>query len=185
MSLNSIYELYQTMERDNTIVSFRSAVTKELLTSVLNIMESKLDSFESSPKTRKKVYSVLVECLQNLYHHNDNLSLENKINKYAYYSSILIISNPTGYYEIKTGNFIRNNKMKKLEERLDKINELNKEELRELYKSVLNKGQFSKKGTAGLGLMDIARKTGNKLDYGFLPIDDNFSFFCLNVKINK
>jgi len=179
MSLNSIYELYQTMERDNTIVSFRSAVTKELLTSVLNIMESKLDSFESSPKTRKKVYSVLVECLQSL----DNK--ENKINKYAYYSSILIISNPTGYYEIKTGNFIRNNKMKKLEERLDKINELNKEELRELYKSVLNKGQFSKKGTAGLGLMDIARKTGNKLDYGFLPIDDNFSFFCLNVKINK
>ena len=70
MSLSNIFDLYQTMERDNTMLSFKGVVTSDLLTSVLQIMESKLDHVEKSPKTKKKVYNVLVECLQNLYHHN-------------------------------------------------------------------------------------------------------------------
>ena len=74
MSLGNIYDLYQTMERDNTMLSFKGVVTPDLLTSVLQIMESKLDHIEKSPKTKKKVYNVLVECLQNLYHHNEEIS---------------------------------------------------------------------------------------------------------------
>lgn len=59
------------MERENILLSFKGEVTSELLTSVLSIMESKMDYMEESPKTKKKVFNVLVECLQNLYHHID------------------------------------------------------------------------------------------------------------------
>ena len=33
-------------------------------------------------------------------------------------------------------------------------------------------------------MIDIARKSGNKLEYEFLEIDEEFSFFSLNVKID-
>ena len=74
--------------------------------------------------------------------------------------------------------------VEKLDQRLKKINSLDKEDLRDYYREVLGNGSVSNKGTAGLGMIDIARKSGNKLEYEFLDIDEEFSFFSLNVKIN-
>ena len=68
--------------------------------------------------------------------------------------------------------------------KLQKINSLDKEHLREYYREVLGNGAITEKGTAGLGMIDIARKSGNKLEYEFLEIDKYFSFFSLNVKID-
>lgn len=70
-----------------------------------------------------------------------------------------------------------------MQTRLDEINKLSKEELKDYYKAVLNNGQMSAKGGGGLGMIDIARKTGQKLKYNFMPIDDMYSFFSLNIKI--
>lgn len=186
MPLNNIYDLYKTMEREHTMLSFKGVVTPDLLSSVLQIMESKLGALEKSTKTRKKVYNVLVECLQNLYHHNEDTNSEgdDDLDSLFSKSALLMIAKQEDYYEVKTGNYIEKEKALDLERKIVGINKLNKEELREMYKTVLNHGELSDKGTAGLGLIDIARKSGNKLDYSFLPIDDKFSFFCLNVKIN-
>lgn len=183
MSLKSIYDLYQTMEHNNTMLSFKGVITSDLLTSVLSIMESKLNHVEKSAKTKKKVYNVLVESLQNLYHHNEDLSSGEGMDFMFSKSALLMISKLNGQYEVKTGNYIRKKDVIDLKKKLDNINSLNKEELRTLYKEKLNDGEMSEKGTAGLGMIDIARKSGNKLEYDFLPIDKNFDFFCLNVKI--
>jgi hypothetical protein len=55
MIKNDIYDLYQTMERENILLSFKGVVTSDLLTSVLSIMESKMDYMDESPKVKKKV----------------------------------------------------------------------------------------------------------------------------------
>ena len=183
MSLKSIYDLYQTMEHHNTMLSFKGVITSDLLTSVLSIMESKLEHVEKSPKTKKKVYNVLVESLQNLYHHNEDLSSGEGMDFLFSKSALLMVSKVNGQYEVKTGNYIRKSDVDSLKKKLDDINSMNKDELRVLYKTILNDGELSDKGTAGLGMIDIARKSGNKLEYDFLPVDKNFEFFCLNVKI--
>ena len=64
------------------------------------------------------------------------------------------------------------------------INSMDKDGLKEYYQSSLNNSMVSDKGTAGLGMIDIARKSGNKLDFEFLKINNETSFFCLNVKID-
>ena len=183
MSLNNIYNLYQTMERENTMLTFKGVITSDLLTSVLSIMESKLAHVEKSPKTKKKVYNVLVECLQNLYHHNEDLSNCEGMEFLFSKSAILMISKSDTQYEVRTGNYIKKDNVDELRDKLNNINSLDKQELRDLYKSILSEGELSAKGTAGLGMVDIARKSGNKLDFDFLPVDKNFDFFCLNVKI--
>ena len=53
-----------------------------------------------------------------------------------------------------------------------------------MYKFILNHQKLSAKGGGGLGLVDMARKTGNKLEYYFLEFSPEFSFFNLEVKIN-
>ena len=44
---------------------------------------------------------------------------------------------------------------------------------------------MSKKGGAGLGFIDIARKSGNKLEYHFEKINDDYYFFIINSQISK
>jgi hypothetical protein len=181
-----IYDFYDKMERNNIMLSFKGDITSELLTSILQIMESKLDTMQEEPKIKKKVYNVLVEILQNLYHHMDEIprgitgtgSEADNIR-----SAIFMIGKIDNQYNIITGNYIHTQNVAGLQKRLDEINLLSKEELKEYYKAVLNNGEMSEKGGGGLGMIDIARKTGQKLNYHFMKIDDVYSFFSLNIKI--
>jgi hypothetical protein len=170
------------MERNNIMLSFKGDITSELLTSILQIMETKLDNMQEEPKIKKKVYNVLVECLQNLYHHMDEIP-NNGENDKRIRSAIFMIGKVDNQYNIITGNYIRSKNVDSLKTRLDEINKLSKEELKDYYKLVLNNGEMSDKGGGGLGMIDIARKTGQKLNYNFMPIDDTYSFFSLNIKI--
>ena len=54
-----IYDFYDKMERNNIMFSFKGDITSELLTSIPQIMESKLDNLQEEPKIKKKVYNVL------------------------------------------------------------------------------------------------------------------------------
>ena len=175
-----IYDFYDKMERNNIMLSFKGDITSELLTSILQIMESKLDNMQEEPKVKKKVYNVLVECLQNLYHHMHEVDYPSTDRSG---SAIFMIGKVDNQYNIITGNYIRAENVTTLKGRLDEINKLDKEQLKEYYKEVLNNGEMSQKGGGGLGMIDIARKTGQKLDYSFMPVDNKYAFFSLNIKI--
>ena len=177
-----IYDFYDKMERNNIMLSFKGDITSELLTSILQIMESKLDNLQEEPKIKKKVYNVLVECLQNLYHHLGDVD---EGQEETVKSAIFMIGKLNNEYNIVSGNYISNENVASLKKRLEEINVLSKEELKEYYKAILNNGEMSLKGGGGLGMIDIARKTGEKLDFSFLPLDDKFSFFSLKIKIGQ
>ena len=176
-----IYDFYDKMERNHILLSIKGDITSELLTSILQIMESKLENLHEEPKVKKKVYNVLVECLQNLYHHMDEVDMTTSDKTR---SAIFMIGRLDGKYTIISGNYIRKENVPGLDTRLQEINTMTQEQLKEYYKKVLANGEMSAKGGGGLGMIDIARKTGEKLNYTFMPIDDKYSFFSLNIKIS-
>ena len=90
----------------------------------------------------------------------------------------------TDYYVI-TGNYILNEKVNAVKEKLERVNRCDKEELKKLYQEILSNEGMSDKGTAGLGMIDIARKSGQKLGYDFHYVDENYSFFSLEAKISR
>jgi len=182
MNLENIFSIYQAMDNSGIILSFKGDITSELLTSVLQIMENRLDSFQEEPKIKKKVYHILVECLQNLYHHMDEIpSYINGKDR----SAIFMIGKTDQGYSIITGNYILSENVSGLKKRIDEINALTKEELKEYYKQILANGEMSLKGGGGLGIIDIARKSGEKLEYEFLSLSNNVSFFILKIKITN
>ncbi|HXB14002.1 MAG TPA: SiaB family protein kinase [Bacteroidia bacterium] len=179
-----IHDFYDKMDRNNILLSFKGDITAELLTSILQIIESKMDNMQEEPKLKKKVYIVLVELLQNLYHHMDDPSQEGEASEVAR-TAIFMIGKENSHYNVITGNYIKNDKMTGLKKKMDEINSLPPEELKEHYKRILNNGQMSDKGGGGLGMIDIARRTGKPLFYEFTPINDVYSFFTLNVVIEQ
>lgn len=168
------------------MLSFKGDFTPELLHSILNIIEKKMEHIEGAARTRKRVFNVLVECLQNLYHHNETVKkdVSASLKPEEKTGIIMIAKNVTGY-SVFTGNLMMNKGVEALKGKLEEINAMDKQALKDLYKSVLNNGKMSEKGGGGLGMIDIARKSGQKLDYGFVPFDDKHSFFSLNVNIEQ
>lgn len=175
-----IYSFYRKMDHNDIMLSFKGDVTSEMLTSMLQIMETKLENIGEPNKIKKKVYNILVECLQNLYHHRDEMKRPGKDEES---SAIFMIGKDAESYNIISGNYIKTDRVHKLKGRIDKVNELDRDGLKKLYKEVLNDPTRSEKGGGGLGIIDIARKSGHKLNYDFLEVDNDFSFFSLYVKI--
>jgi len=172
------------MNEGDVLLAYKGSITSDLITNVLDVIETKLDEIEASSAVKKKIYNVLVESLQNLYHHIDEFPEELK-GEFDSKFAILVISKMKDNFRISTGNFVRSDNVKKLKEKIDKINSLSKEELKDMYKFVLNHQQLSSKGGGGLGLIDIAKKTGNKLDYIFQNFNNDYYFFNLDVFINE
>lgn len=131
--------------------------------------------------TQKKVFHVMVEALQNISKHADNPdgSVRNDGR------GIFMLSKNSEEYTITTGNVCERSKIPRMTETLEKINSLDKEGLKEMYKSQIKEGIISNRGGAGLGFIDIAKKTGNKLHYSFLTINNEYSFFVLMTKISR
>ncbi len=177
-----IFDFYDKMDKHNIMLSFKGNVTSELLTSILQIMESQMDNMEEKPKMRRKVYNILVECLQNLYHHIDERVEEQEGPEK---NAIFAIGKLGDEYSIITGNYMYTENIDGLKSRLEKINAMSREDLKVYYKEVLSNGVMSEKGGGGLGMIDIARKSGNKLDFSFSPVDEKFSFFSLSIKVTQ
>jgi len=182
---SGLFEIYEDLKKKNIILSFKGDITPDLLTSILFVIEQKLDRYDESTKVKRKVFNVLVECLQNLYHHSDE-DLNEKVigNELSSKPSVIVMvaKNKEGY-NILTGNMIPSDNVGILKNRLEEINELSKDELKELYLATLTDGKRSRKGGGGLGFLEIARKSGRKLEFGIVPYNEKSSFFSLNVKI--
>ncbi len=173
------------MQDNNIMLSFKGEVTFDLVKSVLDIIEGRLDQIEENAKTKKKVFNVLVECLQNLCHHIEVSDVDPALENFSGKTALLMIWTDNDAYRVATGNYIPVEGVKKLENWLKKINDNSKEELRVLYKEILNNDTFTSKGGGGLGFIDIARKSGQKLDYSFKPVDEKHSFFSFQINIPK
>ena len=52
----STFDLYNLMERDNVLLAFKGTVTSELLSSVFQIMESKMDDLNQLPKRKFSMF---------------------------------------------------------------------------------------------------------------------------------
>ncbi len=183
-----IYSFHEEMLRNDFTLVYEGEITHQITKAFTSLAENNMERMSEDTSIKKKVFHVMVECLQNLSKHSE----ENDLTKYGggpAGNGIFIVGKlgetTNQQYHVITGNPIENEKMPELLALLEKINELDKEVLKEFYKRQMREGTLSEKGGAGLGLIDIARKTGEKLEYHFVPVDENNSFFLLRTKISR
>ena len=176
LELKLAIELFNAMVKDNLGYIYRGSFNDDIADSILDLTEVSLNSEEQSSKMKKRVYAIMVEGLQNITRHQDaspDVKIEHK--------SIFVIQKIEDKFFITTGNIIEESNIDNIKQLIGKINKLNKEELKIYYKQVLNEGSISDKGGAGLGLIDMAKKSGNRLSYHFKPLSDNLFFFYLHT----
>jgi hypothetical protein len=80
-------------------------------------------------------------------------------------------------------NLINASDRNRIEQRLNQVEGLDKEALRLLYRELRKSGRDKHQGGAGIGFIEIARRSDH-LAHSFDNHDDNF-YFTLHAKINK
>lgn len=171
------------MENDDIILAFKGDITEELLASVFQVMEWRLESNPAELRLKKKVNNILVECLQNVYHHMEDFTEQELHKEYAGTAMFIISKGKDNRIRIITGNYLLNTDIDELQNKMDSINAMTEEELKTHYREKLKNASFSDKGGAGLGMIDIARKSGNKLEYRFDQLNERISFFSLMISV--
>jgi hypothetical protein len=180
--LEFVYEFYKTMKAHEITLVYEGEITHQITKAFTSLTESNMAKEEESGSVQRKVFHVMVECLQNISKHVDDFGSTH----YLFVGrGIFMVSKGDIEYTVTIGNVIDNPRKQYLQDMLEHINSLDKEELNELYKKQIREGQISDKGGAGLGFIDIARKTGKKLEYHFLPINEDISFFLLTSTISR
>ena len=176
--LGFIFKLFKAMQKDNLNYIYRGTFTANITDNILSLAESNLVKKDDPRALKRKVYNVMVEGLQNITKHQADVDLEVEEN----YGVFVLKKEGTDYF-ITTGNLIENANIPQLEKQIKQVNDLTKDELKDLYKKILVNGKISNKGGAGLGLIDMARKSGTKLLYAFEKYDDVYSYFYLHTEI--
>lgn len=170
------------MLNNNIILVYEGEFTQEITKSVLAMAERNMDSIGEDSGIKRKVFNVMVECLQNIVKHGDDY-VSGKIN---INTAIFMIGKQKDSYIITSGNPIKNEQIDSLKSKLNEINNLDKDGLKKLYKEIIKGGAgLTNRGGAGLGFVDMARKSGQKLEYGFEPLGDGHSFFSLKTTVTR
>lgn len=180
-------DFYHDMESDNISLIYEGEVTQDITKAFATLAEKNMEKFYEDVKVRRKVYHVMIECLQNISKHADDDSsvasdkLEDGLSK----NGVFAVGTQGNHWVVTSGNVIQEDKEESIKALIDEVNSLDKEGLRALYKEKIKASKISEKGGAGLGFVDIAKKTGNKLEYHFKDVGNGRKFFLLKIKISS
>ncbi len=177
-SLGFVQNLRNQMKTHNFMLCYRGAFSQDITKAILSMTEKKLDLEGTDKSIKKKVFNVMVECLQNIAKHGDNAEVEDK-------EALFMIGRMGDEYVTYSGNLVRQDKVESLRSKLLAINTMDKDEIKDLYKTLIMAKGLSEKAGAGLGLIDIAKKSGNKLDFDFRDVNEQASFFSLKTLVTK
>ncbi|MBP5135005.1 MAG: SiaB family protein kinase, partial [Paludibacteraceae bacterium] len=179
--IKSVLSLHDEMASNGFSLVYEGEFSHEVMKMFTSMAERDMDKSNEDKSVKRKVFHVMVECLQNMTKHSDDVDRNDGVG-----NGLFIVGKKDGYWSVITANKILKEKIEGLKASIDNINSLNKDDLNALYKKQIREGSLSDKGGAGLGLIDIARKTGRQLDYQFLPLEDKTNyFFLLKVRIDS
>ena len=174
MNINTAFWFFKRLIDDNLCLLYSGHFSEEILRKVMDLSEIKIDSFDEFRKKKKRMLFLMAEGFQNIIKHGDKpeLKKDGGINQ----NFFLTLSRGNAIF-ISNGNLIENDNVADLQKQLIEVNSLDEQGLKELHSYVMKHGSLSHKGGAGLGLITIARKSDQKLNYSFENFNDNLSFY--------
>jgi hypothetical protein len=182
--LDYIYDFYIGIKAHDITLVYEGEINHQIMKAFTTLAEESMSKNEEPQFLQKKVYHVMVECLQNIVKHASKAKGDD-CPEYGYNRGIILVSRDQKEYHVTTGNFIQKPRIIYLTHHLNHINSLSKEELNKLYMDKLRNGHLSREGGAGLGLIDIRRKTGSELKFQFLPVSVSHEFFLISSAISR
>lgn len=172
-----IFDLFRNTKQDDFNYFYRGNFTQSITDNILTLAEKNIEETTDPSKIKRRVYFLMVESLQNITRYQAiNVKTDDT-------DGMFVIQKKGNRYLITTGNLIHNHRIEYVKAQLERVNSFDREELKDYYRKILSNKRFTNEGGAGLGLIEMVRKSGNKLSFHFDYINEDCSFFYLHTII--
>ncbi len=184
MSLNihKVFSFFNLLQDDSLSLFYQGVAHDDITDKLISLSDTNIKSQASLSSLRKRVSFAISECFQNVIRHKEEPKAAP--DEVLHPSMFMVRSLGNGYY-IGSVNLLKSRKASKLKKQLLNLNSLNAEELRQMYLQLLPAVEFSEKGGAGLGLIEMARKSKQKFDFDFLQVSRGFSLFAMQLSFDE
>jgi hypothetical protein len=168
------------MAETEKLLEYSGQVDYKVIDQLLKKLKKTPEFLRLDKTTGKRIYSILVECLENIAKHSlkkseADIKIQPSIVVRKLNDKIIIkAANPVSVK--KTGELIR---------RLNQVNYLGEKVIGTLYENKINKVSNPEDNGAGLGFMVMKLKSGNRITYKFSRIDDEYTYFELRISVNE
>lgn len=178
-------ELNQKLNENGILLSFVGPFSQEIIEELGEAIKNHMESESNNKNNIYNVFSVFIEQTQNIKNYLSTANLE-EMKFQAMNSGIVTIGKTNENYFVYSGNYVKKCAAHKLAERIDELNRMGKEQLKQAYKEQKKKpkeqNQIDQNG-AGLGLLEIARKATQAIEYALIDKSEQYDFFIMKVTI--
>jgi Family of unknown function (DUF6272) len=189
MLAGQLMDTRATLHQHGVIFAYSGYVTEPVLSGVGEALKQKLTIDDADTKTLRSVFAIFVEQMQNIIRYSAEkarpspppISAGNALMEISY--GILTIGKEGDEYVVCAGNLVARSDVERLRARLNRIKDMNKEELKALYKEQLRAEPEAGSKGAGLGFMEIARRATKPIEFDFADVDSTYAFFALKASI--
>ena len=181
--MKSMYNLKKNLSENGIFLCFNGPFSQGLMVEIGDILKRRLQADSVEASTILKVFSAMVEQSQNIIHHSAERLMEASSDDDDFMLGVIAVGNRDNRYFVLGGNKIRNSEVEALKKTLSKLKAMDKDQLKEHYRLQRKSDSVDLTKGAGLGLIDLARKSSEPIDFHFNKLDDQFSFFSLKTII--
>lgn len=176
--VESCYTVLSDSEHTEVIMYYSGDVGNGISNAITAKLEDILDERIESRQAVKRFFYVFIEAIQNIRIHGVN----DQKNHVA--AGIVVYLQDKNLCAVML-NIATAEQAEIISERYDAVNKVGSDELKKLYLSVLQNGEISEKGGAGLGIITMAMRSKSQLRYEVIPSEDGFvlfqSSFCVSL----
>jgi len=181
-------EYYSFIKKFNIDIIYSGPLWAEEIESIGGTLKKRMEFDELPFSASQAVFSVFVEQMNNMLMYSaEKQHFIHSDNRYSEMSKgVFILGAKDKTYFVQTGNVIKSNSAEVIKNRIDYLNTLNKQELRKYYKEqIKNENANPESKGAGLGFIEIARRADSQIEYSFIPLGGERSFFSMFVTIGQ
>jgi len=176
-----LQQLKESLEEYNVLICFSGQFSQAIVEQLCDSIKGQMSEGEGTKYNPVKVISIFVEQAQNIINYN----FKNSSHKYydqLLESSIVTIGKTADGFFVTSGNIIDNQDLATLVNKIDFINSIGSSGLKQYYKDVMKRDGKGENGrSAGLGLIQMARKAKSPLEYQNYSINEELTYFQINV----
>ncbi len=169
---------YYLTEKYKVTIEHFGVFSQDLVNSLVEGNELLMTSQGELKQLRKRVFSILIEGLQNIRKHAEKDDLERQV-------AFLIIGKNDISYRITFGNIILESETKDIINQISHINSLSLSDLKSFYIKELSENVLSKKGGAGLGFIIMRMKSNSDLKFNVKTVNEEYSFLSVEINLTR
>jgi len=182
----SLYSLYNDFKSKKILLCYSGPISQTSVEGVGNTLRRNLEIEEAGNITSISVFSIFVEQVQNIINYSaESINHEEDMDNELRVGVIVIGKEENDNYFVYCGNKVYNRDIARITSLIKSIQQLNKDELKALYKERRRIEPDPGSKGAGLGLIEMGRRAAKPLGYSFEEIDGDYSFFSLKVEVGR